>query len=312
MVRRKTHEEFVEEVYNLVGDEYSVLGTYTRSRDSLLMRHNVCGNSWMIKPNNFTSGGKRCPSCSNFKTTETFKIEVEELYKGDIEVLGTYVSCTTPIMLKCKKHNREFERIPSTVLRGRRICSDCNGEYLSHSQRKPTEVFLEELEDRHEGTIVCEDEYINTHTKIRFRCLVCNISFVAEPNSVLRISGCPTCAEPKGEKAIREYLERNNINFTSQKKFPDCRNVRPLPFDFYIPEYTILIEYHGKQHYEPIEFFGGVEAYIEQVNRDSIKEQYAKDKGIKLVIISYTVTGRGIDSVLDSYFRSGKPSSNLK
>lgn len=42
--------------------EYEVLGDYVRSNTPILFRHTVCGNEYMVSPNNF-QGGKRCPRC---------------------------------------------------------------------------------------------------------------------------------------------------------------------------------------------------------------------------------------------------------
>ena len=46
--------------------------------------------------------------------------------------------------------------------------------------------------------------------------------------------GCPKCNESKGETIIRNWLKLNHIEHLSQFKFNDCRNIRPLPFDFYL------------------------------------------------------------------------------
>ena len=56
----------------------------------------------------------------------------------------------------------------------------------------------------------------------------------------------------------------------TQKRFNDCKNKQPLPFDFYINNTNIIhlndtiisidlfcIEYDGEQHFRSIEFFGG-------------------------------------------------------
>jgi hypothetical protein len=47
------------------------------------------------------------------------------------------------------------------------------------------------------------------------------------------------------------------------------------------------IEYDGRQHFEPIDFFGGNDGlkYI-QIN-DAIKNKYCEDNGIKLIRIRY-------------------------
>ena len=53
---------FKKEVFNLVGDEYTVLGDYVNNKVKILMRHNVCGNEYTTRPNDFQQG-HRCPIC---------------------------------------------------------------------------------------------------------------------------------------------------------------------------------------------------------------------------------------------------------
>jgi len=50
---------------------------------------------------------------------------------------------------------------------------------------------------------------------------------------------------------IREWLETNKVKFISQKWFNSCRDKRPLPFDFYLPDLEMCIEYDGSQHFIP-------------------------------------------------------------
>ena len=49
----------------------------------------------------------------------------------------------------------------------------------------------------------------------------------------------------------------------------------------------MAIEYQGKQHFEPIEIFGGIEAFEEQQKRDKLKRDLSDQNGIKLVYINY-------------------------
>lgn len=60
-----------------------------------------------------------------------------------------------------------------------------------------------------------------------------------------------------------------------------------MPFDFYIPELNALIEIQGRQHFYPIDFFGGEEKFYYQLHHDLIKEKYCEDKGYKLIQIAY-------------------------
>ena len=76
--------------------------------------------------------------------------------------------------------------------------------------------------------------------------------------------------------------------FTRQKRFAGCKYKSYLPFDFYLPNYNICIEFQGPQHYMPIDFFGGTSSYILQVKKDTIKKEYCEKNNIPLICIKYT------------------------
>lgn len=66
--RKKTPEEFVRQVYELVGDEYSVQGEYRTAFTPVKLRHNICGLEYFVAPVHFTSTGRRCPVCTKVGT----------------------------------------------------------------------------------------------------------------------------------------------------------------------------------------------------------------------------------------------------
>jgi len=127
-------------------------------------------------------------------------------------------------------------------------------------------------------------DYKGENYKISIICPINGI-FIQKINSHLCGSGCPFCKESKGERFISNYLEKEKIIFEKQYKFDDCRNILPLPFDFYLPKYNTCIEFNGKQHYEPVSIFGGEEVFKNQQERDEIKKEYCKQNNIPLVII---------------------------
>ena len=113
-----------------------------------------------------------------------------------------------------------------------------------------------------------------------------------------RIFSCGCANVSKGEQKIKNFLEENEIIFETQFKFPDCRNIKPLKFDFkiYYKETLkfFLCEYQGEQHYIPYSF-STKEKYTEDANekfvelqlRDNIKKEYCKENNIKLIEIPY-------------------------
>ncbi len=72
--------------------------------------------------------------------------------------------------------------------------------------------------------------------------------------------GCQNISH--GEFYIKTILEENNIKFEPQYKFDNCKNKFKLPFDFYLPDYNMCIEYDGLQHYRPIERFGAMRVFL--------------------------------------------------
>ena len=99
--------------------------------------------------------------------------------------------------------------------------------------------------------------------------------------------GCPFCKESKGEKIIKNFLIDNNISFEQQKKFDDCKYKLKLPFDFYLSELNICIEYDGLQHYKCIKIFGGEKNFNLIKKRDEIKNDYCEKNNINLIRIKY-------------------------
>jgi hypothetical protein len=128
-------------------------------------------------------------------------------------------------------------------------------------------------------------KYINIHTKVIIICPK-HGEFHQHPGSHFRGSGCPKCKISHGEKLLESFFIEKGIKYISQHRFKDCVYKRPLPFDFYLPEYNICVEYHGEQHYKPVERFGGSKYYELTKLRDEIKHKYCLENNIKLIIIN--------------------------
>lgn len=97
------------------------------------------------------------------------------------------------------------------------------------------------------------------------------------------------CLISKGEEQVRTLLNENNIYFTTQQTFENCRLASGglAKFDFYVNNHY-LIEYDGIQHFEAINFFGGDNQLLIQQERDAYKNQWCKDNNIPLIRIPYT------------------------
>ena len=105
------------------------------------------------------------------------------------------------------------------------------------------------------------------------------------------VHSCGCSRYSKGEDKISQLLKENNIKFESQKYFTSCKipeSNQPLRFDFYLPDYNTIIEYDGKQHFKPIQYFGGEEGFKKRQFYDSFKNNWCKQNNIKIIRIPYT------------------------
>ena len=131
--------------------------------------------------------------------------------------------------------------------------------------------------------------------KVKWKCHKCNYEWeTSVSHRVKDNSGCPQCSLKisKGETIIYNYLNQNNIKFKKEAIFKDCRDKKPLPFDFYLPNQNICIEYDGIQHFEPVNFGIGtyedaIDKFITTQEHDKIKNEYCKQHSITLIRISY-------------------------
>ncbi|MFW6130577.1 MAG: hypothetical protein ACOC56_05270 [Atribacterota bacterium] len=235
--------------------------------------------------------GQGCPKCTKtFKrTNETFIKESKKIHKNKFDYsMVDYKNNKTKVKIICLNCNKVFEQRPNDHLSG-------NGCYsCSNIKRSNTKKFIKKAKQIHgERYDYSITKYQNNNkTKVKIICLNCNKVFEQRPNDHLTGLGCPNCVKSKNEILIEKFLTINNIEFIPQKNFKDCRNKLPLPFDFYLPEYNICIEYDGEQHFKPVQFGGMTtqqanQSFKEIVFKDRIKTKYCEQKEIKLIRISY-------------------------
>lgn len=129
-------------------------------------------------------------------------------------------------------------------------------------------------------------KYVKNHNKVKIICKK-HGEFECSSHNHKKGKGCAKCNYSSGERKINDFLLTNNINFKVQYRFNDCRSINPLPFDFYLPDHNICIEFNGRQHYEPVKHFGGKNALISTQKRDKIKIGYCLENNTQLLIIKH-------------------------
>lgn len=86
------------------------------------------------------------------------------------------------------------------------------------------------------------------------------------------------------ERKVKDFLEDNNIDYIYQYRINSCRDVLPLPFDFFLINEKKLIEVDGEGHFYPRK----TKELFEIVKKhDYIKNSYCKKFNIPLLRIEY-------------------------
>jgi len=230
-------------------------------------------------PNNHLSGKDGCPKCNGrYITTDDFIKKAKEIHIDKYDYsLVKYINNHTKVKIICPKHGI-FEQKPSDHNLGCG-CPNCQIYILDDFIKDA----IKKHNNKYDYSLV---DYINSQTKVKIICPK-HGTFEQTPNNHKLGCGCPYCNESKGENKISKILDENNIDYNRQHKFDDCKNKKRLPFDFYLSKLNMCIEYDGKQHFEPISYWGGDAAFEKIKINDNIKNIYCKNNDIKLLRISY-------------------------
>ena len=193
----------------------------------------------------------------------------------------------TYIRYICPNHEHKgIQEISLTHLKDKSIgCPYCSGWY------KNTTEFIEEMKNIH-PYINIVGEYKGSESHIKCKCMICGHEWSPIARSLKNGEGCPCCKMSKGEKLIKLFLDRNNIFYIYQNRFDKCCDKFPLPFDFYIPDKNLVIEYDGEQHFMPVDFANKGLLWAEEnfqkiIYHDNIKNKYCSENGINLLRIPY-------------------------
>lgn len=189
------------------------------------------------------------------------------------------------ILFSCPKHGIQRMMLDNFI-RGHK-CIECSYETRFENVKLNKDYIHNVIKSKGDKWLN-PDEYTNCIDRnMKIRCSCGNTFMTSFANfTKANIFRCPTCShkESLGELKIREFLDLHKIKYEQEKRFSDCRDKKPLPFDFYLPTNNMCIEFDGQQHYQ--NKYGLDSLKVTQYH-DKIKNDYCKSVGIKLLRIPY-------------------------
>lgn len=279
----KEHKDLVEK-----NKDYKYIATYKKNnRLFIKVKHLYCNKIYTIRLDGWCQGSKPCGNysrvgcCGSYENSLAYYIEVklglnlDDLWNweknNENNVNPYYISygSTKKIWLYCLEHDyHNYDRYDNKIgyqttcnnfSQGKR-CGYCNGTSKSHWKDSLGYLYddIAKMIAIPENNLTFEDTFEITPKsgrKFYIKCLRCG-KVCSDKKDLHHIQNygfsCNYCSDGISipEKFMSNILKQLDINFQTQLNKSIFKWCGEYKYDFYIPVFNMIIETHGRQHYE--------------------------------------------------------------
>lgn len=208
MAKRKTHEEFLQELENK-DINVTPLQKYDGMHQKIRFKCNICDYIWDVTPSNLFRN-KQCQRCSGREryTKNSFIQKLNDI-NNTIIPTGEYINTATKIKCKCKICNTEWDVLPSKLLTGRG-CPTCARKTSGNKGNyKYSLSYI--LDILNEKNLLMLDEYKGVGCQHSFQCLKCGYIFKTKlSHIVMDGSKCKKCTHESYKMSHIDFIKRVN------------------------------------------------------------------------------------------------------
>ena len=260
-------------------------------------------HGWFNQNVNNHMSGSNCPKCAMISSHKLTMLDLEDFISRSNKVHSNkydyskvlYKGSKIKIIIICPIHG-EFEQQPNVHLSGSG-CKECGNETIKKLLLASPEDFIKKSKKIH------GDKY--NYSKVDYKgesksiTIGCDVHgwFNQTAHNHVQGAGCPKCYN-KSEGKIAEYLITKFIIFRGHK-IGDKNKY----YDFYLPDYNLLIERDGEQHYhDKTNFFSkGKKGFIKkQQDNDRYKTELAKKHGYKIARIPFWLNDKQVEREIEN------------
>lgn len=296
MAKRKTHEEFIEEM-RIINPNVEILGKYIGVDKKIECECLICKYKWSPRADSLLRGSG-CPICAKQKVGEQRKGKGTTLpLSNDVFVdkvkaispyiipLKPYINAHTKILFKCLKDGYEWLAEPTNILQGkgcpvcanRKILVGTNDLLTTHPHIKK---YLANVKDGNK----CVS---GSTKKIRTRCPDCGFEKdVCIHSLVINGFSCTRCSDNLSypNKFIRAFIEQLNVKNIQYEYSPSWANLYKYDLYFEYKNFKYIVEMDGGFHYIATNLRSDDDFKI-QIKRDEEKELLAKLHNVNIIHI---------------------------
>lgn len=275
----KSKQKLIE-IVKTRGHEWINVDEFTGLLDYITIDYKCGHDPHSLAGNSYIWGETYCPYCighsSEIPKERLLKIAEERGHK----ISGTYINNHNPIEIEfdCGHINKvSLVAYELSYKNGEKGCKKCSNNCPEQAEEK----FLK-LAKKEKYKVL--GTYKSAKNPIKMKCdkgHFCKIS----PDCFGSGNRCARCKKSKGVRIIAKWLEENKIKYQLEYRLINKKWL----YDIFIPNYSLLIEVHGIQHYEDSYFHNkkkGRSLEKEQEN-DHKKREYAKKLGYRYIEVDY-------------------------
>lgn len=278
-------QKFIEKATKIHKDLYDYSKVeYVNAETNIIIICNKCKNEFQQTPKSHYKycGCKVC--YGQWTNTKEFIEKALEIHQNKFDYSKVeYKNTQTHIIIKCNSCNEEFKQMPRVHLYKIKDCSRCGPK-----KQLTTKLFINQAQKIHKDKYdYSKVKYKGVNRKVIIGCKKCKQEYKQVTRSHLNGNDCCFCyiEISKGETFIKKYLTERNIMFEFQKRF---KGNNRRPYDFYLPNQNLVIEYHGQQHFYFVSIFHrNLEGFVKQVQRDKQKKDFLENYNINFLEIHY-------------------------
>ena len=309
--RKQDEKEITKQIKarcNELGYEFLGFNGEFKSRDNtkLKLHCNKCGAEWgTTTVENFLKAGRNSHTCGrknptkmppNYHLNDQIKKIENRLLKSSLCFIsfgenGYNGSEKTKLIVRCVKCNEIFEIALHNLIYGVKEIPECpkcqyNGKVSNEEAIEKIKHKCELLEYEFLGFDNPQNRYDGKDTRLILKCQKCGYIWktTTYTNFMHKTIKCRGCTNNWHlERTVECYLKDAGINYETQKRFEWLKNKINMTLDFYLPDYDIGIECQGRQHFIPVDAFGGEIGFENTVIRDKTKRRLCDENGIKIL-----------------------------
>ena len=220
MARKKTHDEFIQELKYYFGNEFKLKGQFTGSKEPHTFIHRCGKEITVAQPHKIFYRGLTCPCCKfDITNKDDILFYLKDYYNNEykLKLSAKNIQLTSEVLVTHKVCGKQYKSTLKDFFFKKDVCKDCDKETYSMSNKKFAQQIKERVGDEYEligGNVTS----MLSHGLIKHN--VCGHQYKATPNTFLyKNRRCPKCSAKK--KAENQILDKAVIEKRLKKVHPN-------------------------------------------------------------------------------------------